>query len=270
MLLWSALAVLTAATGDIPPFQLTALTFAIGGTCGLSVVLWRGEARGLIQPPLVWMVGTGGLFLYHVLYFAALRSAPPAEASLVNHLWPLLLVVCCALLPGERLRARHVWGAVLGFLALVVLFAGRGGGFFGLQAGHVLALGAAVTWTFYSLASRRLAHVPSGAVAGFCLLTAALAGVAHLALEETVWPQGARQWAALGLLGVGPVGAAFFLWDYGVKRGDIRLLGVLSYAAPVLATIWLILADYAQPSWPLLAAGGLIVAGAWVAGRSRT
>ena len=265
ILLWSGLAVLTTATGAMPPFQLTALTFAVGGLSGLAVLVWRGEAGVLRQRPAAWALGTGGLFLYHVLYFAALRSAPPAEAGLVNYLWPLLIVLFSALLPGERLRARHVLGALTGFAGLVVLFVGKGGGFSAVSSGYGLAFAAAFVWAGYSVASRRFADVPSGAVAGFCLATAALAGVLHLGLERSVWPVGASQWAALALLGLGPAGAAFFLWDYGVKHGDIRLLGTLSYAAPVLSTLWLVVEGLAQAGWPLAAACGMIVVGGAVA-----
>jgi drug/metabolite transporter (DMT)-like permease len=265
ILLWSVLAVLTTATGAMPPFQLTAITFATGGLAGLLVLLWRGEAGVLRQWPAAWALGTGGLFCYHALYFAALRTAPPAEAGLVNYLWPLLIVLFAALLPGERLRARHVLGALTGFAGLVVLFVGRGGGFTALSPGYGLALAAAFVWAGYSVASRRFNDVPSGAVAGFCLATAALAGLLHLGLERTVWPQEAGQWAALALLGLGPAGAAFFLWDHGVKHGDIRLIGVLSYAAPVLSTFWLVVAGVAEAGWPLAAACGMIVVGAAVA-----
>ncbi|MDB5641600.1 MAG: EamA family transporter [Hyphomicrobiales bacterium] len=267
ILLWSALAVLTTATGDVPPFQLTAITFATGGLAGLAVLLWRGETGVLRQRPAVWALGVGGLFLYHALYFAALRSAPPAEAGLVNYLWPLLIVLFSALLPGETLRLRHIVGALTGFAGLVVLFVGKGEGFSALSAGYGLAFAAAFVWAGYSVASRRFAAVPSGAVAGFCLATAALAGVLHVATERTVWPQDAGQWAALALLGLGPAGAAFFLWDHGVKRGDIRLIGVLSYAAPVLSTLWLVAAGRAEAGWPLAAACAMIVVGAAVASR---
>jgi drug/metabolite transporter (DMT)-like permease len=249
----------------MPPFQLTALTFATGGLAGLAVLLWRGETGVLRQRPAVWALGTGGLFLYHTLYFAALRTAPPAEAGLVNYLWPLLIVLFSSLLPGERLHLRHVAGALIGLAGLVVLFAGRGGGFSGLSPGYALAFAAAFVWAGYSVASRRFAEVPSGAVAGFCLATALLAGLLHLAVEPTIWPQDTGQWAALGLLGLGPAGAAFFLWDHGVKRGDIRLIGVLSYAAPVLSTLWLVTAGRAEAGWPLAGACALIVAGAGVA-----
>src|SRR4051795_4076945 len=131
ILMWSLLAVLTVATGKIPAFQLAALTFAIGALVGFLTRLGRpGAARALRQPPLAWMVGVGGLFGYHALYFLALRFAPPAEAGLLNYLWPLLIVMFSALLPGERLAPHHVIGAVLGLVGTIVLFAGSSGGGF--------------------------------------------------------------------------------------------------------------------------------------------
>src|SRR5580693_2682915 len=123
ILMWSLLAVLTVATGKIPAFQLAAITFAIGGMVGLSTFIGRPEAlSALRQPPLVWAVGVGGLFGYHALYFLALRLAPPAESGLLNYLWPLLIVLFSAALPGERLAPHHVIGAVLGLAGTALLF----------------------------------------------------------------------------------------------------------------------------------------------------
>ena len=267
ILLWSTLPLLTAISATMPPFQMTAVTFAIGGLSGLLVLVLRGETHVLKQGWRAWAVGAGGLFLYHVFYFAALRSAPPAEASLVNHLWPLLLVLFSAFLPGEHLALRHVVGAGLAFAGLLALLSGKGEALTALQTGHVLAFGAALTWAAYSLLSRRLVHVPSGAVAGFCLATSALAALAHGVSEETRWPATTFEWGAILVLGLGPVGGAFFLWDHGVKHGDIRLLGTLAYAAPVLATIWLVLAGFAEAHLALGLACALIVGGAFVAAR---
>src|SRR5829696_10039113 len=127
VLFWSLLALLTAATGTIPPFQLAAMTFLIGGLVGMTSWIARPQAiKALRQKPAVWALGLGGLFGYHALYFAALRMAPPAEAGLINYLWPLLIVLFSTLLPGERLRAAHVIGALLGLVGTVLLFAGQG------------------------------------------------------------------------------------------------------------------------------------------------
>ncbi|MGY3405945.1 drug/metabolite transporter (DMT)-like permease [Bradyrhizobium sp. GM5.1] len=109
ILMWSLLSVMTVATGKIPAFQLAAMTFAIGGLVGLLTWIGRGAAaKSLRQPLVVWIVGVGGLFGYHALYFLALRFAPPAEAGLLNYLWPLLIVLFSSFLPGERLAVHHV------------------------------------------------------------------------------------------------------------------------------------------------------------------
>ena len=271
--LWSALALMTAASGALPPFELAAITFAIGGTLGLAYAAARGRLGALAQPALVWAVGVGGLFGYHALYFAALRLAPPAEASLVAYLWPLLIVLMSSALPGERLRARHVIGAILGFGGAAELFAARGGGagFTSLSRetwiGYALALGCAFVWSSYSVLSRFLKSAPTEAVAGFCLVTSALAALCHLAFERTLWPDTPGQVAAIVGLGLGPVGLAFYVWDYGVKHGDIKLLGVASYAAPVLSTLILVAAGFAPASPALVAACALIAGGALVASR---
>jgi len=268
ILLWSMLALFTAATGTIPPFQLNAMTFLVGGLVG--VVSWIVRPQGLKalrQKPVVWALGIGGLFGYHALYFAALRWAPPAESGLINYLWPLLIVLFSSLLPGEHLRRSHIAGALLGFAGVVVLIAGRGA--FDARAeympGYICAFIAAFVWAGYSVLSRRFGQVPTDAVAGFCLMTSLLSLVCHLIFETTVWPETNVQWLALLALGLGPVGAAFYVWDIGMKRGDIRFLGVASYATPVLSTLLLVVAGYAEPTLTLALACGLIVAGALIA-----
>src|SRR6266700_3649257 len=270
ILMWSLLSVMTVATGKIPAFQLAAMTFAIGGLVGLLTWIGRGEAaKSLRQPLVVWAVGVGGLFGYHALYFLALRFAPPAEAGLLNYLWPLLIVLFSSLLPGERLAPHHVIGALLGLVGTVLLFAGNGAGHFapGEIPGLIAAFVAAFVWSSYSVMSRRLKAVPTDAVAGFCLATALLAALVHGMVETTLWPENATQWLAVAGLGIGPVGAAFYAWDIGMKRGDIRVLGAASYATPLLSTAFLILAGFAQPSAGIAIAAVLIAGGGLIAAK---
>src|SRR5213593_4113954 len=191
ILMWSLLSVLTVATGKIPAFQLAAMTFAIGALVAFASFLFRPAAfAALKQPPVAWAVGVGGLFGYHALYFLALRFAPPAEAGLLNYLWPLLIVLFSSLLPGERLHAHHIIGALLGLAGTVLLFVGNSSVQFARDqiAGLAAAFVAAFVWAAYSVMSRKLKTVPTDAVAGFCLATAVLAAAVHLVIETTVWP----------------------------------------------------------------------------------
>jgi drug/metabolite transporter (DMT)-like permease len=73
------------------------------------------------------------------------------------------------------------------------------------------------------------------------------------------------QWIAVLGLGLFPVGAAFYAWDYGVKNGDIQILGAASYAAPLLSTLILTLFGFAEPSWGIALACLLVTGGAVLA-----
>jgi drug/metabolite transporter (DMT)-like permease len=271
-MLWATLALLTTAAQPVPPFQLMALAFGIAFLLALGKWLVARLGGGppvlshLRQPARVWALGVAGLFGYHFFYFTALGIAPPADASLIAFLWPLLIVLLSALLPGERLRWWHLAGGLAG-LAGAGLLVTRGGGM-ALRPefilGYLAALACAFTWSIYSVICRRFGNVPSDAVGGFCGVTAVLGLISHGLFEQTQWPDAAG-WLAVMALGIGPVGAAFFVWDYGVKHGDIKALGALAYAAPLLSTLLLILFGRAEASWTIALACLLIVGGAVLA-----
>lgn len=272
VLLWSSLAVLTTATGSIPPFQLLAMGFGIAGVAGVALLLRPGGpgVAALRQPWAAGVLGVGALFGYHALYFVALKRAPAVEANLINYLWPLLIVVFAAAIGGTRVRPGQWLGTFLGLAAAVLLVTRLRS----LQIdpahvpGYAAALGAAVIWALYSVLNRRFESVPSAAMAGSCLAVGLLGGLAHLALETTVAPTG-WQWLLIIALGLGPTGIAFWLWDIGTKRGDIAVLGTLSYAAPLLSTGLLIAFGRATPHWTQAAAVAMLLAGAWLSvGRS--
>ena len=268
VLMWALLALLTIGSAPVPPFQLSALCFGIGGAIGL---VWTAQGPGLgILKTISWKIyafGTLGLFGYHFLYFTAFRWGPDAATGLIAYLWPLFIVLLSGLLPGEKLRKGHIIGAfvALAGAALIVFGSGKTGAYLPALA---LAFLCALTWTSYSVLSRRLGAVPTESVTVFCLATAVLSAIAHLALEQTAWPESPLGWVSIAALGIGPVGAAFFTWDIGMKKGDIQLLGVASYAAPLLSTLVLVLAGIAPLTGSLAFATVLITAGAALAARS--
>lgn len=270
ILIWSTLAILTTLSGDIPPFQLVAMALAIAFFVGLLYVRMRGSSlKHLFKQPFgVWILGIWGLFGYHFLYFMAFRLAPPVEVNLLNYLWPLLIVLLSALLLGERLRWWHLTGTSLALLGTFILVAG--GATLAIDSsyalGYVAAVGAAVVWSTYSVISRKFRHVPTEMVAGYCGVSAVLAGLSHLVFERTVMPQG-MEWLVVLAIGIGPVGTAFYVWDHGIKKGDIRVLGVGSYIIPLLSTGLLVLFGGANSTWELWLSCGLIVVGAVIAGK---
>ncbi|KND58519.1 Permease of the drug/metabolite transporter (DMT) superfamily [Candidatus Burkholderia verschuerenii] len=269
VILWSSLAALTIGTEPTPPLLLNSICFTIGGLIGLFWTLWRGNlaALGAVRWP-IYLFGTLSLFGYHVLYFYALRLAPAAGASLIAYLWPLLIVLLSSLLPNERFKIGHMAGAVLSFCGAALIIANQSVEFSSTYlVGFALAAACALTWSSYSVISRRFGDIPTESVFVFCLATAAASWILHFCVEETVFPQAYSSWIAISLLGLGPVGIAFYFWDVGVKRGNIQLLGTISYAAPLLSTFILFGLGKTELSLTLILAAFLITSGAIVAAR---
>ena len=266
--LWGILALFAKQAASFPPFQLLAMCFSIAFIFMLiKWFIFKQSIKQLIKQPLnAWLIGCSGLFLYHVCYFFALANAPVLEVSLIAYLWPLLIVLFSALLPGEKLYVKHCLGALIALFGCWVLLGGVNSNFnLSYLNGYLFAAACSVIWALYSVASRLVKQVPTDAVGLFCGVTAILGWLCHFMLEETYIASQLSQWLAVIGLGLGPLGLAFFAWDYGIKKGNIQLLGVLSYLTPLISTLMLILFSDALATITLYIACFAIISGALIA-----
>jgi drug/metabolite transporter (DMT)-like permease len=271
--LWSSLAVLGLALKHIPPFLLTGVALLIGSLpAWLFFRQWQVSLGALA-------LGIYGLFGFHFLLFIALRHAPPVEANLVNYLWPLGMVVMAPwFLPGVKLSATHIVAACAGFTGACIAIAGGNLANKGLLGvldadfgwGYLPALGSAFVWASYSLMSKRLASTgrgfPTAAIGLFGLVSGLLSLLCH-ALMEPAAALSSQDWALMAVMGLGPLGAAFFFWDAALKRGDARQIGILSYLTPLASTALLIAVTGRPLTWSIGLAAALIIGAAVWASR---
>jgi len=239
IVLWSFLAYLGAELNRFPPLFITGVALTLSGLLSLF------RARHWKIPFKTLLVGVGGIFGYHAFYFSALHHAPAVEANLVNYLWPLLIVLFTPLFfKGVSLLPHHLLGAFLGFAgAALVITQGHLAFSTAYLTGYLFALLAAMTWAGYSLTTKKLASFPSSAVGAFCLVSGILALTLFSTqggIPATLARLDPRDWINLILLGLGPLGFAFFTWDAALKRGDPRVIGALTYLTPLLSTLILV------------------------------
>ncbi|QHE78073.1 DMT family transporter [Hydrogenophaga sp. PBL-H3] len=261
--LWASLAALGVALSHVPPFLLTGLSLLIGSLIALP--LSRFDFRQWRVPASTLALGVYGLFGYHFLLFIALRHAPPVQANLVNYLWPLGIVVMAPLfLPGMKLTGHHIFAALLGFAgaALAIVGGAGGAGEARWAWGYIPALASAFMWASYSLMTKRVRAFPTAAIGSFALLSGVLSLFCHALLEPAV-SLSTQDMLLIAVLGLGPLGGAFFLWDAALKRGDARQIGVLSFLTPLLSTLTLLLLRGEMPS-PAIGLAALMIVGAAV------
>lgn len=270
--LWALLASLGVSLQHLPPFLLTGLALLTGSLLALPFV-WKDRRAWAIAPATL-ALGVYGLFGFHFLLFIALRHAPPVEANLVNYLWPLFMVVLAPLfLRGVKLRAVHVAAALLGFAGAAIAILGTGSGGSGGQSGgwawgYLPALASAFIWASYSLLTQRVPAFPTAAIGLFGLVSGLLSLLCHWALEPSVTLSG-RDGALIAVMGLGPLGAAFFLWDRALKLGDARQIGILSYLTPLGSTALLMLVSGRALSWSIGLAAAMIVGAAVLGTRTK-
>lgn len=258
--LWSSLATIGARVTHVPPFLLVGITLGIGSLLSLRhYKSWFSNLNLLV-------IGVIGIFGYHFMLFLSFRYIPVAEAILINYLWPILIVLLTAiLLNGYKLKIQHILGAAISLIgAFLILFKGFSGFTIESVIGYLLAFGAALTWALYSVLTNRFTRLPTATVGGFCLVSAVLAITCHILFEPAVILSKSDIFFLL-FLGIGPMGIAFYTWDYSLKKGDPRQIGTLSYLTPFLSiTLLSIYEDKFQFAWTTLASLICIVGGALI------
>jgi drug/metabolite transporter (DMT)-like permease len=266
--LWASLAALATLLSNVPPFLLTGIGLIIGALVSLPAL--RSGITPWKIPVNTLLIGVYGLFGYHFMLFLALQTAPAVEANLVNYLWPLLIVLLSPIFTKSlSLNFRYVLAALSGFAGavLAITSGGSGIGFSSIEVGYFFALAAAVIWATYSLATTKVPRFPTPAIGLFALVSGVLAIGAHFLFEPAASISTA-DWLLLLVLGVGPLGGAFYLWDAALKIGDPRRIGLLAFLTPLLSTILLVVVSGNSLSWQLLVATGLIVGGALLGPRA--
>ena len=265
VILWGSLAALGASLGQIPPFLLTGIGLLIGSL--VSLPLAKFDLRKLEVSKKALLIGVYGLFGYHAALFAGLQNAPSVQANLVNYLWPLLIVVLAPLfIPGTSLSYRHVISAMVGFAGAGIAILSGAELVGGFAIGYVFAFMAAIFWSTYSLLSKRV-QFNTTAVGTFGFVSGLLAIVAHLVFEPATTIQ-TSDWLLLIALGLGPLGASFYLWDYALKTGNPQRVGLIAFLTPLVSTT-LLLVVTATPLSPLLIVSAvMIITAAFVGSRT--
>jgi drug/metabolite transporter (DMT)-like permease len=266
IVLWASLASLATLIPNVPVFLKTGIGLLIGSL--ISLPLARFKPTELLVQPKILVLGVYGLFGYHAALFIALSTSPSVQANLVNYLWPLLIVLLAPLFSrNNKLSLRVVLGGLMGFVgaSVAILSGSTSDGLF--YSGYLFAFLAAVIWSTYSLATNRVGSFPTPAVGLFALIAGLLSLAMHFIFETQVALSG-FDWMILILLGLGPLGAAFYFWDYAIKRSNPQEIGLLSFLTPLLSTGLLLVITGQSLSWLLAIAAALIVGGSLI-GRAR-
>jgi drug/metabolite transporter (DMT)-like permease len=241
----SAYAAIGAALASYSPGPLALLRMLVASAAlaGYAVVagMRLPEARDL---PAVVFAGLFAFALYNVALNYGQTSASAGAASLIIASIPIFTALLAAAFLGERLDAPGWSGIAVGFLGMAMITLGEGGGF-GINAGAVLVLLAAVSASLYFAFQKpylgKYGALPFTAYAIWAGAALLLPFLPSLLGEVRSAPAGAT--LAVVYLGIFPTVVAYATAAYVFSRLPASRAVTLEYLFPpvaiVIAYLWL-------------------------------
>lgn len=272
-----------------------AFAFIIGkliltGMTPLAVAVWRYVFAGLVLAPFVLrdaslrkvrtvvaplavMTIAGGVF-YPWLFLGALAETSATNTSLLIALNPAFTVLFAPFV-GEALGGRKIAGFAVAFAGAVVVIT-RGDlallNGLGFARGDLMAVGAAVVWAIYNLASRRVVGILSPTVTNCVVFAISAAALFVVSLPEAPVAQLASASATLlvGIVTMALISSVIAgqLFLSGVRAIGVSRAVVFIYLVPVLTAVLAALALGEELGWAQAAGGCAVLAGVAVTSRS--
>lgn len=255
----------------VPPFELSAIRFAIAGVLMLALARITKQSLGLERWRLLILAGFFGIFVYNALVFFALTISPASDGALIVPTINPVLTVVFATFIGERLTMNKIAGMGLATLgAILVIAAATGLTFTGQRlTADLLYLGGAAAWSAYAtIGAITTRHgSPLGVTAVACLSGAAMLfplGFLEKGYADVPsWPVFA--WLDIGYLVVFATIVGFVLFYWGVRRFGAGTASMVSYLVPIFALGQAVLILGEQPEPLEVIGGAVILAGVRVA-----
>jgi drug/metabolite transporter (DMT)-like permease len=247
-----------ASLAELPPLAFNALRFPLAALTVLLVLRAKGHIPWPERADLPRIVGLGilGNVVYQGFFIFGLNATYAGNASILLATTPVWTLAFSTLRGHERPGSLMWLGISATLLGMVLVVAG-GGLVMGLEGatlrGDLLLVGAAVTWSLYSVGSRRMIHkygsVPTTA---WTLWTGSVGlvlwGLPSL-LATPIHDISSLAWVGVAYAGILAIGLAYLLWYRAVLRIGNSRTAAYSNLTPVvaLAVAWVWLGETPAP-----------------------
>lgn len=233
---------------------ISAISYALGGRF----------SRALFKQALL----PGVLFGVSLMVgFAAVLRTSVANATLINNMMPVFVVLLARFVMGQPVRNRQFVAAGASVVGLVTVVLGAGGGGDASLFGDFLAVVNLGIWTWYFLRTKQLRdqNVNSWSlIATITVIAAAVAIPPCLLVSDDLGAVHGIDWFYLAVMVLGPGVLGHGLMTWASRHLQVTVSALLTLASPVVSAVgaWLWLD---QSMSPVQVVGAAIVLGALAA-----
>jgi len=254
------------------PVFVSIMRSLLGGLCVVAWCRWRSISLLSRDRTLAAGIGVGLLFGVEFLFlYIGLEHTTVARNTLLVNAMPFWMLLGGHFLLGERMTTRKVFGLVLAFAGLIVVFADKLGAYEqSMLTGDLLSLGAGVAWAATNILIKRsnLTTVPAEKLLLYQLAGAAVVGLLVLPFSgPPVRVFALAPTLALLFQAVFIVAFTYVLWFWMLGRYPASGLSSFAFLTPVFGVLCGVLFLGEPLSAGIFAALVLIVAGLVIVNR---
>ncbi len=240
---------------------LVEIRLALGALI-LLPMLWSGRAHFTRKHigPLVLISAINSAIPFSLFAWAAQR-APAGIGAITNATAVMFTALVAFAFYGEHISKRRAIGLIGGFVGVVVLASGKTDG------GSVWSAALAGTFAAFlygiggNLIRRKLAGIPSGAVAAGTLVCASILLAPFAIISWPREPIPMHSWVSAVLLGVLCTGVAYFIYFRLIYRVGAPRAATVTYLVPLFGVVWAWIVLGEPLTLSMAIAGALILGG---------
>ncbi len=255
------------------PLAYASLRFGMAASLLAGLAYSRERSFSMRRRDLFLLSGAAliGICLNQLTFVYAIKLTTATTVALLFGTLPVIAGLFAFALGIERVGLRFWLAAVLALGGAALVAVGSGGGLSKHFWGVLLALGATVTWAFYSVAAApvlgRYSPLRVSALA-FVAGTIPLVAIGSHQLAAQDYGFSASIWLLYAFAVIGPLVVANLLWFGAIARVGPSRASVFANLQPFIAAIFALLL-LSEPITRLQVVGGLAIAAGIVLSRDR-
>ncbi len=169
-------------------------------------------------------------------------SEKSIELNIIFNLWPTLIIIFMAFLKEEKVNLMTILGVIISFSGVILINYHAGLNIFASirnnPLSYFLILVASVLWAIYCIYTKKQSNGVN-AVSLYFILTAIALWILTLSTQGFQFPL-ASSWISYLVIILNAVffSAGYLAWNIGIIKGNMSILVMLSYFAPIMSSVF--------------------------------
>lgn len=242
---WSTVATVSKLLlGSLDSMQILLMSSLVATVFLFFLNLAKGTLREICKLKFfdffkLFIIGTLGIFLYHLFLYMGIDRMDASQAFIINYLWPIMSVIFGCIVLKEKMTARRAVAILLSFVGVIIVT--TGGKLSGIDpeslSGALLCAVAAVCFGLYTALNKRENYNQFFSMLMFYFFSAVVCLI-YCLITKSSFSLSLAEFGGLAWIGIFTAALPYVTWALALQLGETAKVSNLAYITPFLSLVW--------------------------------